>query len=99
MVSPAARPLSAAGLTAIQAISLAGKASSAAGWAQYELTDRVAAQPNAATPPGARPWCGQAWPPVPGQPLAMCRPPMTSTAALTTVSGAGPGQAAAGPGE
>ncbi len=46
------------------------------------------AQPNAATPPGTRPRCGHGCPPVPGQPLAMCRPPMTSTSRLTTTSAA-----------
>ena len=65
--TPTTRATSASGLTTIQATSAAGNAASAAGCAQYEETDSVAAQLNAATPPGTRPCCAQEWPPVPGQ--------------------------------
>ena len=36
-----------------------GKRRQRAKWAQYEVTERVDAQVNAATPPGTRPCCAQ----------------------------------------
>jgi hypothetical protein len=53
-VPPATHAI-ATGLTAIQASCAAGNAASAAGWTQYAVIESVAAQQNAATPPGTRP--------------------------------------------
>ena len=52
---PVTRQPIASGLTTIQASSEAGNAASSAGWAQYEVTESVLAQPKAATPPGTSP--------------------------------------------
>ena len=54
--APTTTQATASGLSAIQATSAAGKAASAAGWAQNEETDSVDAHEKAATPPGTTPW-------------------------------------------
>ena len=56
VAAPTTTQATASGLRAIQASSAAGKAASAAGWAQNEETDSVDAHEKAATPPGTRPW-------------------------------------------
>ena len=90
MAAPVTTQATASGLRAIQAISAAGKAASAAGWAQNEETESVDAHEKAATPPGTRPWRAHGWPPVPGQPFPKCLPPMTTTASPARKSNDGP---------
>ena len=90
MAAPATTQATASGLTAIQASSAAGKAASAAGWAQNEETDSVDAHEKAATPPGTRPGRAHGWPPVPGQPFPKCLPPTTTTARPARNSADGP---------
>ena len=84
----------ATGLATIQASWAAGNAASIPGCPQYDVIHMVAAQPNAATPPGTGPWWASRWPPVPGQPFAKCRPPMIRTSVPAPASAAWPAELA-----